>query len=283
MDLEKLFEGVDKAIMTDDLKLKIKTLVEASVTEKVEAHKKTLNEKFDLYLKEQSAALDKKNETYIKEDVLPQIDRFITHVAEEYVKENKLPIKEGIKSKLFESISSGIRDVMAKHSIREEEIDQIKTSQTENKKLREEVEALTERLIDAKQHAKATEAVKMFENVTADLSQTQKEKMKELSKEFDVDDVEEFGKKLGFLKESIVAVKTPAAPAKPAPKTVSAPAPVVPATPAAVEAKKVTESINNDDLDAEDITEAQKRISLRPEGQPSAAFDTDEDPYKDLL
>lgn len=279
MDLEKLFEGVNKEILTDDLKLKIKTLVEVAVTEKTEAHKKTLNEKFDLYLKEQSAALEKKNETFVKEEVLPMIDRYITHTADEYVKENKLAIKEGIKTKLFESMSTGIRELMAKHSIKEEDIDHIKASDTENKKLRQEVEALTEKLIDSKQHAKATEAVRVFESAVADLSQTQKEKMKELSKDFDVDDAEEFGKKLGFLKESIVAASKPAAPAAPAPKST----PAKPVTPAAASAQKVTESIVDPDLEKTDISEAQQRISIRPEGAASAAFDDQDDVYKELL
>lgn len=167
----------------------------------VEAEK-AFEEKLSEAIAEKLAELDDANATYMD------------YVAKEWMEENKVAIEQNIRTELAESFLAGLKDLFEKHyiNIPEDKIDVVE-------KLAEEVETLQAQLDEAKAQlieqqieadAEAAQRSRVVEEVSKDLTESQKERLSMLSESIDFTSSEEFKSILetvadDFIKTSVKA------------------------------------------------------------------------------
>jgi len=164
------------------------TLFEAAVKNRVLTlqveSEKAFEEKLAAAIAEKIAELDETNSTYMD------------YVAAEWAKENEVAIEHNIRTELAESLLSGLKDLFEKHyiNIPEDKIDVVE-------KLAEEVETLQSQLDEAKAQlieqqaevdAENAQRKQVVEEVSKDLTETQKDRLSMLSESIDFTSIEEF-------------------------------------------------------------------------------------------
>jgi len=202
--IETIFEGMD---LTEEFKNKVTLVFEAAVNEA--ATKKTeaaVAEHVERLETEMSESVD----TSVN-NIVENLDSYLDYVVEEWMKENEVAIEAGIKVEMAESLMTGLRGLFEEHNIEvddetvniveglEAEVGEAKA--TANKAINENVE-LSKEIASLK-------AERIFDEMTEDLTLTEKERFKVLSEKLDVSDVEEYSDSLSTLKESFFKKKTP--------------------------------------------------------------------------
>lgn len=163
---------------------------------------KAFEEKLSEAIAEKLAELDEQNATYMD------------YVAKEWMEENKVAIEQNIRTELAESFLAGLKDLFEKHyiDIPEDKVDVVE-------KLAEEVETLQAQLDEAKAQlieqqieadAEAVQRSEVVEEVSKDLTESQKERLSMLSESIDFTSPEEFKSILetvadDFIKTSVKA------------------------------------------------------------------------------
>jgi hypothetical protein len=199
MEIKEIFEGVSSELLTDDVKLKIETLIEAKVAEKTVALQEAqdtkipeLEEKAEEFKSLEADKLEEKAVEFVDNVLLDKIDSYINYVAEEYVKENELAIESGIKSELYESLISSLKGTLKEHNVTEEESSIVEELQTKVGALETKLNKTLEENMEFVSQMNGVKAKSIFEKVTADLSESTKERMEKIAGEFDCDNLQEF-------------------------------------------------------------------------------------------
>lgn len=189
--------------LSEEFKLKAATIFEAAITSKVkeiaEEMEVDYNKKFD----EESAKA--------KSELVEKVDNYLNYVVNEWMKENELAIETGVKVEMAESLMTGLKSLFEEHNIEiddetidvvaglEEEVEELKT--TANEKISENV--------DLQKQIAALNADRVFDEMTEDLTITQRERLKVLSEKLDVQDIAEYQSDLTTLKESFFKKAAP--------------------------------------------------------------------------
>lgn len=200
--IQAMFEGVD---LSEEFKSKVTLVFEAAVNEAATA-------KAEVVIAEQTEALEtemKESVDTAVEKIVENLDSYLDYVVEEWMKENELAIETGVKVEMAESLMSGLKGLFEEHNIEiddetidvvaglEEEVENLKT--TANEKISENV--------DLQRQVAALNADRVFDEITEDLTITQRERLKVLSEKLDVQDIAEYKTDLSTLKESFFAKK----------------------------------------------------------------------------
>lgn len=136
---------------------------------------------------------------------------YMDYVAKEWAKDNEVAIEHNMRAEMAESLLDGLKELFQKHYI---DIPEDKVNVVE--KLAEEVETLQAQLDEAKsqlieQQAAVDEEVaqrkQVVEEVSGDLTETQKDRLALLSESIDFTNVEEFKTILETVAEDFI--KTP--------------------------------------------------------------------------
>ena len=192
-ELNVIFGG---ETLTEEFKERITVLFESAVAAKVAVELAEKEEHFDKLLTEQSAQL--------VEELTDNVDRYLSYVAEEWMKENEIAIESGIRTELAEQFMLGLKELFRQHYIEvpDEKIDVVE-------KLSEQVEALQEQLNEAlaakisiEEELAQSVMEDVFENVSEGLALTEVEKFRTLAEGVDFEgDVDAYSKKLNIIKE----------------------------------------------------------------------------------
>ena len=195
-----MFEGMD---ISEDFKKKATVVFEAAVNEAA-----TL--KAEAVIAEKTEELEASLNEQVQETVdtmVENLDSYLDYVVEEWMKENELAIESGIKVEMAESLMDGLRGLFEEHNIEvddeivdvvaglEEQVDELK--EEANKRIDENL-ALTKEIAGFK-------AAKVFDELSEDLTMTQRERLKVLSEKLDFEDIEDYTSNLNILKESFFA------------------------------------------------------------------------------
>jgi hypothetical protein len=200
-EIKELFEGVKSDLLTEDFKFKVATLVDAKVKELTEAKIAEVEKHAESFKKAEAKKLEEKAVTFVDEVLVERLNQYLDYVAEEYVKENKLAIENGVKSMLYDKLAGGIRTVLSENSIpeaKETELNEVVSKATE---LESEVKELNEKLLEAKNELKGQQAIAIFESATIGMTESEKEEIKKLAADFDIDNMKEFKSKIDILTE----------------------------------------------------------------------------------
>ena len=195
-----MFEGMD---LSEDFKNKATLVFEAAVNEAATA-------KADKVIAETTERLETEMNNSIEEGVngvVDNLDSYLDYVVEEWMKENELAIEAGIKVEMAESLMDGLKGLFEEHNIEvnEDTVDVVKGLEEEVEALKSTAnEKITEN-VELQKHLASLKAERVFEEMTEDLTITQRERLKVLSEKLDAANMDEYKADLETLKESFFA------------------------------------------------------------------------------
>lgn len=215
VELDSIFESVD---LSDDVKASFSTVFEQAVktgaVKLAESHIKQISERADELVEAQVEKRTSEIETKLYEDA----NTYFDHIAGEWLKENKEAVTRDIKADLFESLVSGMKDVLADHNvvIPEGQVDIVEELEEELDENIQEVKRLFEanQLKDAE--ISNMKRDRCIDEKTKDLTESQIEKVQDLIEGLSYSD--KFESKLSAIVE-MVATKKETAPVNEAAQT----------------------------------------------------------------
>jgi len=200
--IASIFEGMD---LSEEFTSKVTMVFEAAVNEAATARAEAI-------IAEATEVLETEMQESVDSaiaGIVENLDSYLDYVVEEWMTENALAIEAGIKVEMAESLMAGLKGLFEEHNIDidEETVDVVAD-------LEEEVEALKQTANDAinenvtlSKQISGLKAGKVFEEMTEDLSITQRERLKVLSEKLDFENIDEYASDLQTLKESFFAKK----------------------------------------------------------------------------
>ena len=201
-DVEALLQGEE---LSEEFQAKAKTIFEAAINSKVAAIKEELEADHIKAIKEETAELHT--------EVTERVDGYLEYVADEWLKENKLAVDQGLKSELSESFMTGMKSLFEEHyvSIPEDKYDVLESMVNKlddmESKLNEQIDknvALNKRLAES-----ASDGI--LSEVSEGLAITQKEKLASLAESVEFESETDYREKLVTLRESYFPTSAPSA------------------------------------------------------------------------
>lgn len=206
-DVEQLFEGVSKEILTEDVKTKIATLIESKVNEKYNSKVQELDEQFESFKKDKVEELDEAAVEYVDNYLIERIDGFLDSVSEKWLEEHSVEVEDGVKSELYDSLVNGMKGILKENQIKEEDIETQTSIKEEKEKIEEDYNALFEENTSLKNENLGLMADQVFKEETSALTESEKSRVQDLSEDFDIDDADAFRSKVKTIVEYVT--KTP--------------------------------------------------------------------------
>ena len=199
-----IFEGMDLA---EDFKSKVTLVFEAAVNEAATTKAASIVE-------EKTAELEAEmNESVQKsvDQIVENLDSYLDYVVEEWMKENELAIETGVKVEMAESLMTGLKSLFEEHNIEidEETVDVVAGLEEQAEELKNAANEAINESVALKAEIASLKADIVFEEMTEDLTITQRERLKVLSEKLDADDIDEYKTDLATLKESFFAKAKP--------------------------------------------------------------------------
>jgi hypothetical protein len=187
--------------LTEEFKAKAATIFEAAVKSKVSEAKKKMQSSYESKLKEEAEKS--------KAELVEKVDSYLNYVVEEWMKQNEIAIERGIKGEIAEDFISGLKKLFEDHYINvpDEKYDVLEDQASKieelNKKLNEQIEA------NVKLNSEIGKLTRqdIIDDVSSDLTDTNKEKFNKLAEEIEYSNAEEFKNKVSTIKESYFTKK----------------------------------------------------------------------------
>lgn len=201
--IKTIFEGMD---LTEDFKSKVTLVFEAAVneaaTQKTEA---ALAE----HVERLEAEMNESVETSVN-SIVENLDSYLDYVVEEWMKENEMAIEAGIKVEMAESLMDGLRGLFEEHNIDvdDETLDVVGGLEEAVEEATAAANAAINENVELSKEIASLKAERAFEEMTEDLTLTERERFKVLSEKLDVSDIEEYSESLSTLKESFFKKKS---------------------------------------------------------------------------
>ena len=192
-DVKALFDGQD---LTEDFKARTKLVFETAVKAKVKENIASLEEKMQEQLAEQTAAQ--------LADITEKLDGYLDYMVSEWIEDNSKAIAHEQKNEILEGFVSGMQKLFADNYIEvpDERYNVVDEQAKEIETLKEQLDAEMNKNVEAKGKLAEASAEKIFREVTEDLTETQKAKMKSLADGVEFEDAETFAEKLNTLKKT---------------------------------------------------------------------------------
>ena len=188
--------------LSEEFKEKATVLFEAAVEARVNAERVGLEEEYEARLEDELEA--------INEEIQNHLDKYVSYVAEEWLKENEVAIESSLRNEITTEFMSKLRELFVESNVNIPE-DQIEVVDA----LAEKVEELESRLAEAieenadlRELKEEVEKAEIVAEAAEGLTLVESEKFKELAEGVDASDVEEFQHKLGLIRESLKPSKT---------------------------------------------------------------------------
>jgi|TARA_B110000967_G_scaffold206887_1_gene254772 hypothetical protein len=200
--IASMFEGMD---LSEEFTSKVTLVFEAAVNEAAQA-------KSAIAIAEATEALEvemKEGVDTAVEKIVENLDSYLDYVVEEWMKENELAIETGVKVEMAESLMAGLKGLFEEHNIEvdEDTVDVVVGLEEEVVELKANANEVINENVDLKKQIAALSAGRVFDEMTEDLTITQRERLKVLSEKLDVQDIAEYKTDLTTLKESFFASK----------------------------------------------------------------------------
>jgi hypothetical protein len=198
--MESLFEGQN---LTEDAKMRISTLFEAAVNDRVRLVENELAGKFTELLESEVEG--------IANDLVEKVDSYLDFVVNEWMEENKLSVDSGIRTEVAESFVQDLRTLFLEHNIAvpEGQTDLLDHTAENLKKVTEKLNTAMKSNIELTENLKAYQRAEIFAETVDGLTDVQVDKLRSLAESMDFSDNDEFKKKLVILKENFSKTAAP--------------------------------------------------------------------------
>lgn len=192
-DIDDMFNGTE---LSADLKDRISTLVESAVNARLHVSIAQLQE-------EQESAFNQLVEEY-KEELTENIDEYLTYSIDEWVTNNSVAIESNIKTELQESFLSGLHKLFSEHyvEIPEDKYDLVGNMEKEIEELKNAINDIQNKNIELATTNEELECRIIFNELTADLTESDTLKFEALIEDISFNDIEQFKSKLETIKEA---------------------------------------------------------------------------------
>jgi hypothetical protein len=199
-----IFEGMD---LTEDFKSKVTLVFEAAVNEAATQKAAAIVE---AKTEELEAEMNESVQASVNQ-IVENLDSYLDYVVEEWLKENELAIETGVKVEMAESLMDGLKSLFEEHNIEvnEETVDVVAGLEEQAEELKNAANEAIKESVALKAEVASLKAERVFEEMTEDLTITQRERLKVLSEKLDADNIDEYKTDLATLKESFFAAKKP--------------------------------------------------------------------------
>ena len=192
-DVDALVSGEE---LSEEFRVKAKTLFEAVVTQRVNEETKTLQEAYESALTEE---VEK-----VKTELAEKVDDYISYAAKQWLEENSLAVEHGIRVEMAESFTEGLKKLFVEQNftVPEEKFNLLDGMAEEindmEKKLNEQIDtnvSLNKRIGDYT-------SMEIVNECATGLAETQKEKLVSLAEGVEFENESDFKKKVETIKES---------------------------------------------------------------------------------
>jgi hypothetical protein len=193
-DLDALV--AEEATLSDEFKAKTAVIFESALKTKLAEEIVRIESAYEEKLE---AELISQREEFVE-----KVDSYLNYVVEQWMEENKIAIHQGLRTEIAEKFMNNLKDMFVESYV---EVPESKIDLVDD--LADQVEELEEQLFKT-----TTDAIKLSEEVTqlkrsaiireatADLAETQAEKLASLCGDLDFDDEDTFATKVATVKES---------------------------------------------------------------------------------
>ena len=192
-DVDALVAGEE---LSEDFRVKAKTIFEAVVTQRVNEETKTLQEAFESALTEE---VEK-----VKTELAEKVDDYISYATKQWMEENALAVEHGIRVEMAESFTEGLKKLFVEQNftVPEEKFNLLDGMAEEindmEKKLNEQIDtnvSLNKRIGEFTR-------MEIVNECATGLAETQKEKLVSLAEGVEFENESDFKKKVETIKES---------------------------------------------------------------------------------
>jgi exonuclease VII large subunit len=192
-DVDLIFEGIE---VTDELKEAFTTKLEAVLSEKVSEIRKDLDEASKIILEAEKEVYTEQQEE--------QVDDYLNYAVAEWIKENKLALESSIKVEAAEKFISGMKSLLETYNINVDDSTNtmIKTADSKIDKLERELTDTIHENISLTKQIEELQKSKVLESVSTGLTESQKERLKELSSDVAFLSEDKYHNKLSVIKNS---------------------------------------------------------------------------------
>lgn len=201
---ESIFEGME---ISEEFKSKISLVFEAAVHEAAE----TKVAEITANLEEEFAAQLEESVSEAMEEVVENLNNYLDYIVSEWMAENAVAIESGIKVQMAESLMDGLKELFYEHNVDIDDttIDVVADLEEEIASLKEEVNKTINANIELSEMVNSLEASRVFDELSEDLTTSQKERFRVLSEKLDCGDIDSYADDLNTLKESFFKAKQP--------------------------------------------------------------------------
>lgn len=198
-DIDEMFSGEE---LTEEFKEKATVIFEAAVNAKVMTEVARLEEEFETKLNEEVAVF--------AEEVTEKLDTYLDYVVENWMSENEVAIESSLRNEIAEQFIDGLKNLFVENymSVPEEKVDVIEDLTDKITELETKLDESISENRDLK--GVLTESLKkeILNDMSSDLSLTQKDKFATLSEGVEFDgDFDDYTKKLEIIKENYFKVE----------------------------------------------------------------------------
>ncbi len=188
--------GSDESL-SEEFKVKAAAVFEAAVIEKVEEETSRLQEEFDARLQEEISILEEK------------MDEYLDYVVENFLEENKIAIESSAKVAVAESFMESLKGLFEEHNINidDTEIDVVEELEKRIAELESDLNESVEKNIEFENMVEEVSREDYLETISEGLSDTQKERLTNLSEKISYSDITEFQTKVQSIKENMIVKK----------------------------------------------------------------------------
>jgi hypothetical protein len=198
-DVEEMFAGSD---LSEEFKENAATLFEAAV------HARSMIEIARLEEEYEAAFAESVEE--ITEELTSKLDSYLEYVPEQWMEDNEVAIESTLRNELMEEFIGGLKGLFAEHyiDVPQEKIDVIEALAEKVETLEAALDESINENVELKRNITEVEKDDILESLCDGLALSQVEKFKALAEGIEFDgDLETYGKKLAFVKESYFAPK----------------------------------------------------------------------------
>jgi hypothetical protein len=198
-DVEEMFAGSD---LSEEFKDNASTLFEAAVNARAMLEIARLEEEYEAAFVE--------SVTEITEELTSKLDSYLEYVTEQWMEANEVAIESTLRNELMEEFIGGLKGLFAEHyiDVPQEKIDVIEALAEKVETLEAALDETINENVELKRTVAEVEKEDILENLCDGLAFSQVEKFKALAEGIDFDgDLETYGRKLAFVKESYFTAK----------------------------------------------------------------------------
>ena len=196
--LKEIFVKLSPELMTDEVLSNLKEIFEGAVEKRVSELKESIETEME--------AAQLTETTEFKEELIDKLDTYLSMIAEEYMEKNKVAIEGNLKLERLEEMHGELSETFKKYGINIPEDQATFVSEAEEKieTMKDELNEATNKVIELERETLKLNANTVFENETTELSMNQREELKQIMEDIEVDDLEAFKSKIKIMKDNFL-------------------------------------------------------------------------------